>query len=301
MNSQPLRKQEVAISLNEREFVLKSLADGIRVDGRRPFDTRDLVITCGDGAMGGHVEVQLGLTRVLAAVSAEAVEPFADRPAEGFFQINVVFSPMASPMFEPGRLNTDANTEITRMVERALRDSRAVDTESLCIMSGVRVWNVRVDVHILDHGGNLVDCSALAAIASLLSFRKPDVTVTGEGAIVIHSPEERDPVPLSVNHIPLCVSFGVFDGGLIVVDPSLKEEVVMTGRITVTMNPHHEICGVHKTGGGSMRASEVTRCTHIAALKVEEIHTKMQAALEAAEKRRNPGRSRAPPARAPPG
>ena len=46
-----------------------------------------------------------------------------------------------------------------------------------------------------------------------------------------------------------------------------------------------------------MRASEVTRCTHIAAVKVEEIHSKLQAALAEAEKKRNPGRSRAPPKR----
>ena len=180
MNPQPLRKQELAISLNEREFILKALADGVRVDGRRPFDTRDLAISCGAGAMGGHVEVQLGLTRVLANVSAEAVEPFPDRPAEGFFQLNVAFSPMASPTFEPGRLNTDANNEITRMVERALRDSRAVDTESLCIVSGVRAWSVRVDVHILDHGGNLADCCTLAVWESSLSYAVCLFSLEGE-------------------------------------------------------------------------------------------------------------------------
>lgn len=33
------------------------------------------------------------------------------------------------------------------------RESRAVDTESLCIISGKLVWAVRVDLHILDNGG----------------------------------------------------------------------------------------------------------------------------------------------------
>ena len=33
------------------------------------------------------------------------------------------------------------------------RESRAVDTESLCVLSGKSVWAVRVDLHILDNGG----------------------------------------------------------------------------------------------------------------------------------------------------
>lgn len=33
------------------------------------------------------------------------------------------------------------------------RESRAVDMESLCVISGKLVWAVRVDLHILDNGG----------------------------------------------------------------------------------------------------------------------------------------------------
>jgi hypothetical protein len=48
-------------------------------------------------------EVLLGRTRVLTAVSAELVPPFADRGNEGRVQYNVEFSPMASPAFEASR------------------------------------------------------------------------------------------------------------------------------------------------------------------------------------------------------
>jgi hypothetical protein len=44
-------------------------------------------------------EVLLGRTRVLTAISAEVVPPFADRGNEG----RVQYSPMASPAFEAGR------------------------------------------------------------------------------------------------------------------------------------------------------------------------------------------------------
>jgi exosome complex RNA-binding protein Rrp42 (RNase PH superfamily) len=49
------------------------------------------------------------------------------------------------------------------------------DTEALCVVAGERVWQLRVDVHILDHGGNLIDAAALAAIAALQHFRRPGV------------------------------------------------------------------------------------------------------------------------------
>lgn len=40
-----------------------------------------------------------------------------------------------------------------------------------------QVWALRVDCHVLDHGGNLLDCCFLAALAALMAFRKPEVEV----------------------------------------------------------------------------------------------------------------------------
>lgn len=58
--------------------------------------------------------------------------------------------------------------ELGRVVERGLRESRAIDTEALCIVAGEKVWSIRVDIHILDHGGNLTDaCSTLLVPISL--------------------------------------------------------------------------------------------------------------------------------------
>lgn len=66
-------------------------------------------------------------------------------------------------------------------------------------------------MHVLDHGGNLIDACSLAAIASLLHFRRADVSVSGE-KVTVHTVAERAPVPLSVHHIPVCVTFGILDG-----------------------------------------------------------------------------------------
>ena len=80
-------------------------------------------------------------------------------------------------------------TEMGRTLERCFKESRAVDTESLCIIAGekvgsilileqgvrilfsMQVWSVRIDLHVLDHCGNIIDCAAIAAITALKYFR----------------------------------------------------------------------------------------------------------------------------------
>ena len=80
---------------------------------------------------------------MLANVSCEVVRPRPQRPTEGELFFNVELSPMASPAFEVGRSSPVA-TEVARMLERCLKDSRAVDTESLCIIAGEKVMLVCV-------------------------------------------------------------------------------------------------------------------------------------------------------------
>ena len=60
------------------------------------------------------------------------------RPNEGSLRFNVELSPMASPAFEAGRPG-EAAIEVMRLLERALRDSRAVDLEALCVLVGQKV------------------------------------------------------------------------------------------------------------------------------------------------------------------
>lgn len=271
------RRADVA-SANERVFVRDALAGGLRVDGRGPLDMRAVGLTWRPGA----AEVQLGRTRVLAVVTADMVEPFPDRPAEGFLAFYVNFSPMASPHFEAsGGRQPERATELCRVLERAVRDSRALDVEGLCILAGSRVWSVRCDVHVLDHDGNLTDCAALAAVAALLHFRRPDVTVVGE-RVTVHSVEDRQPVPLSLHHLPLCVTVGFVEAAadgeppLLVVDPSLKEELCMAGSVTLTLNAHKELCAVQKAGGVPVPMEMLVRCTQIAAAKAELLNEMLE-------------------------
>jgi exosome complex RNA-binding protein Rrp42 (RNase PH superfamily) len=35
----------------------------------------------------------------------------------------------------------------------------------------LKVWQVKVDLHVLDNGGNIADCASIAAITALAHFR----------------------------------------------------------------------------------------------------------------------------------
>ncbi len=61
-------------------------------------------------------------------------------------------------------------------------------------MRASQVWALRCDMHVLDHGGNLVDACMLCALAACLAFRRPEVLVgggpsgTGAYLLFVHLP-----------------------------------------------------------------------------------------------------------------
>ncbi|KAI8973572.1 ribosomal protein S5 domain 2-type protein [Mycotypha africana] len=269
--------KEIDPSLNEVNFLLEALKDGKRVDGREIYDMRSLEIKLGSDY--GFVEVQLGKTKVTANVSAEVVRPYPDKPTEGQLIFNCEISPMAAPFFEAGS-RSEEEVLISRIIEKSLRRSRAIDTEGLCIVAGEKVWQIRVDLLFLDHDGNLMDCASIAAITALLYFRRPDVTVSGE-EVTIHPVDQRNPVPLSIHHIPICITLAFFDNGeRLVVDPNYLEEKSQEGSMTITMNAHKEICSFSKAGGIPLEMSQVLRCSEIAVLKVQEIDELIRKVLD---------------------
>lgn len=179
--------------------------------------------------------------------------------------------------------------KLNRLLERCLRNSKCIDTESLCVVAGEKVWQIRVDLHLLNHDGNIIDAASIAAIVALCHFRRPDVSVQGD-EVTLYTPEERDPVPLSIHHMPICVSFAFFQQGTyLLVDPNEREERVMDGLLVIAMNKHREICTIQSSGGIMLLKDQVLRCSKIAGVKVLEITELIQKALENDQKVRKEG------------
>lgn len=117
-----------------------------RLDGRSFTEFRNINIHF--GVEWGCALVSLGETKVLAQVSCEITQPRATRPAEGVLYINVNSG--------QDKRSAEHIVLLTRNLERALKESRCVDLESLCIKAEEKVWRIRVDLNILNHEGNLI-------------------------------------------------------------------------------------------------------------------------------------------------
>ncbi|KAJ8780447.1 hypothetical protein J1605_011711 [Eschrichtius robustus] len=301
--------KETPLSNCERRFLLRAIEEKKRLDGRQTYDYRNIKISFGTDY--GCCIVELGKTRVLGQVSCELVSPKLNRATEGILFFNLELSQMAAPAFEPGR-QSDLLVKLNRLLERCLRNSKCIDTESLCVVAGekdlflfrihIQVWQIRVDLHLLNHDGNIIDAASIAAIVALCHFRRPDVSVQGDEVTLLvtvitetfifkqYTLEERGPVPLSIHHMPICVSFAFFQQGTyLLVDPNEREERVMDGLLVIAMNKHREICTIQSSGGIMLLKDQVLRCSKIAGVKVAEITELIQKALENDQKVRKEG------------
>jgi exosome complex component RRP45 len=196
---------------------------------------------------------------------------------------------MVSPAFEVNR-PTEIEVLLSRLLEKTIRRSGALDTESLCLIAGQKCWSVRADVHVLSHDGNLVDAACFAVIAALRHFRKPDTSIEGE-TLTIYTAAEREPVPLSWLHSPFCVTFSFFgdEGEHALVDATWMEEQLRVSNCTISLNKHGEICQISKLGGTAVDAIILLKCASLALVKVKDFSAFLDQKLAEDAKQRDKG------------
>jgi exosome complex component RRP42 len=240
-----------------------------RLDGRGLGDYREIKIEQGVIEKAeGSARVLLGKTEVLVGTKVETGTPFPDMPNDGVLTVNAELVPLASPTFEPGP--PDENSiELARIVDRGIRESKAIDTEKLCIEPGKKVFIVFVDIYVLNHDGNLIDASALAAVAALLNTKMPNYEVK-DGEVIIKQGYTQLPLK---NH-PITVTLGKINDKLIV-DPWLEEEQVMDSRLSVALNDEGNICAMQKGGAGCFTQQQILEGIKIVQEKVAELRKKL--------------------------
>ncbi len=246
------------------------LEKGQRLDERALTDYRDLRIEQGVIEKAeGSARVYLGKTEVLVGVKVETGEPFPDTPNNGVMTVNAELVPLASPHFEPGP--PDENSiELARVVDRGIRESNAIDTAKLCIAAGKSVFVVFVDVYVLNYDGNLIDASAIAAMAALMNTKMPNYEIK-DGELKI----KQGYTPLPMKSHPITVTIGKIANKLIV-DPWLEEESVMDSRITFATNEDGNICAIQKGGSGFFTPQQILEASKIALEKAVELRKKLK-------------------------
>ena len=253
----------------KQKQIEQAIAKGERLDGRGLGDLREVEIEQGVIEKAeGSARVQLGKTDVLVGVKVETGTPFPDTPNDGVLTVNAELVPLASPTFEPGP--PDENSiELARVVDRGIRESKAIDTKKLVIEPGKKVFVVFVDIYVLNHDGNLIDASAFAAVAALLNTKMPKYEIEN-GELKIK--QGYTPLPLK-NH-PITLTLGKINNSLIV-DPLLEEEEVMDSRLSVAFDNEGKICAIQKGGSGYFTQQQILEGTKILQERAAELRKKL--------------------------
>ncbi|UCD20637.1 MAG: exosome complex protein Rrp42 [archaeon] len=226
------------LSKINKEKIRELLENKERLDGRGLLDFRELSIETGISSKAeGSARVKLGDTEVIVGVKIDILEPYPDSPDSGVMMVTAELSPLASDEFESGPPGINA-IGLARSVDRAIRESNFIDTKKLCIKKEEKVWGVFIDIYPTNDAGNLVDASALAAVAALLECKIPKL----DGEKVNH--EEHSNKKLPLNTIPLTVTaYKVND--TFILDPTSEEESSSKTKITASVTFNKDEPTIH--------------------------------------------------------
>lgn len=264
-----------------RSFLIESLLENKRLDNRTFYQSRNLQVNF--GRTFGSCFVQLGNTVMYASTEATLDEPRITRPSEGRFKVIINIGAGGKERWLRNIERSQPTEAIltTRLLEKIINRINVLDLESLCLVTGRTVWCICTKLVLLNFDGNLIEAASIATIASLMHFKRPDATVTPDGDIIVHSYEERNPLPITLFHYPICVTFQFMDRThlkkiltenqeilpaekheqfvrkaqqLLICDPTEEEEDFLRNVLIVCANVLKEIVAIQSIGQLSLQS-----------------------------------------------
>ncbi|MBW3012049.1 exosome complex protein Rrp42 [Candidatus Woesearchaeota archaeon] len=250
--------------MHVKELVKK----GKRQDGRAFDQLREILVEPNAAPNAdGSCRVKFGETEVLVGVKLEMGTPYPDTPDEGAMMVGAELLPLSNPKYESGPPGIDS-IELARVVDRGIRESKAIDVKALCITPGEKVWMVVIDIAPINSDGNLIDASALATLVALKNTVYPKVDENGKVM------REKTDKPLALNADPIAVTINKVEGQLLV-DLQEDEEDAIEARLTVTTLPDGTICSLQKGGDVQLSSEEISRIIDLAVEKASELRSKI--------------------------
>jgi exosome complex component RRP42 len=242
-----------------KQHILRALTKGVRFDGRKPLEYRPITVEYGVSASAeGSARVRIGGTEVMAGVKLETGTPYPDTPDQGNLMVNAELMPLSNPAFEAGPPGEQA-TELARVVDRAVRESKSIDVHKLVIAPGEKVWGVNIDICTINDEGGLQDAACLAALAALKDTKLPKLNEDNE--IDYDAEKTKQGLPLSREPVEVTV---IKVGEHFFVDPISDEEKAIEARLTVAVTEKGTVCALQKGGAAPLSPEDVNKMIEIA-------------------------------------
>ncbi len=263
------------ISSLTKKRIEELLKEGKRLDRRKPLEFRDITIEQNvSNKAEGSARVKIGDTEVIAGVKLSVMEPFPDTPDAGALMVGAELSPLASDKFELGPPGIRA-IELARIIDRGIRESEFIDLKKLCIKKNELVWAVFIDIYPINYDGNLIDASALAAIAALHNAVFPKI----KNDKVQFGELTNKSLPLK--DTPITITFYKINNTFIL-DPVMEEEEAAQGRVSMALTFKKEefLHAIQKAGDEALDEKEVLEVIELASKEGKKLYNKIKTHLK---------------------
>ncbi|MBS3105699.1 exosome complex protein Rrp42 [Candidatus Woesearchaeota archaeon] len=248
-----------------RSHIINLLNADTRLDGRKlteyrkPIEVEHNVVKTAEGS----ARVKIGETEVMVGIKLEVGEPYPDTPDEGTIIVGAELLPLSNPEFELGPPGIQA-IELARVVDRGIRESKALDFKKLCIEKGEKIWMVIIDICPINDAGNLFDAASLAALAALKSTKYPSF----DGEKVDY--KQKTDKKLELEKMPIAVTV-IKIGDKFIVDPDTEEEMAIDARLTVSSIENGTLCAMQKGGDFPLTMQDIDKMLDIGIEKGKEL------------------------------
>ncbi|XP_043685912.1 exosome complex component RRP43-like [Vespula pensylvanica] len=222
------------------------LAQDVRPDGRqflsfRPISVNVSSVTRADGS----AVFKIGNTTVICGIKAELTKPKVETPDCGYIVPNVELSPLCSPKFHPGPPTEEAQV-MSKLIDNILMNSAAVDLKNLCIYKTKLVWVLYCDLLCINYDGAVIDACVGALTTALKCLTLPQIIYDPSNGNI--NVERKIKFRFPVKALPVSTTFAIFDGQLLIADPTNDEERLSLGKLII-VSDEEAICCIHKPGG----------------------------------------------------
>ncbi len=250
------------------KHLISLLEKDIRLDARKLDEFRKIEIEYGISPISaeGSAKVKIGNTEVVAGIKMEVGTPYPDSLDQGTLMANVELLPLSSPDFESGPPGIDSIELARSVVDRGVRESKAIDFKKLCIKKGEKSWIVIVDTYSINDAGNLADAIGLASLAALQDAKFPKYD---EKTGIVHY-EEKTKKKLDMSCLPIPITV-IKIGDKFLVDPSLEEEGATDARLTATTVENGDVVALQKGGEGVLTEEDIIKMIDISVKKGKEL------------------------------
>jgi exosome complex component RRP42 len=248
--------------------VVELAKEGKRLDGRKLDEMRPITIETDISENAeGSARVRLGMTEVIAGIKLLPSQPYPDSPDQGSISVNAELLPLANAEYEFGPPSI-AQVEFSRIVDRGIREGKAIDFKALCIREGELAWTAFVDYYAINADGNLIDAGAIASIVSFIKGKMPKLDENDK--VIKHEYTSG----IKLQRLPLQSTF-VKIAGKIMLDPTYIEEKAAEAKFSVATTEDGYLCSFQKSTGGSFTVQEIQDMCDMAFKTAKEVRKQL--------------------------